>query len=217
MLDASTQRAAMIVSQLRTNDVKDPRVLAAMGRVPREQFVPADQITTAYMEACITLEHGRAIIDPRTLGKLLQFADIAETESVLDVGCATGYSTGVLAQLAAKVVGLESDAELCAAAAKTLAALNVTNARIVQGPLAQGYAGEAPYDVIVLEGAIEVHPEALLSQLKDGGRLLAVVRNGAAAHARLYLNHGGALSERNIFDSQLPMLPGFAKAKQFIF
>src|SRR5690349_11685909 len=115
MLDSTALRANMVAAQLRTNDVRDPRVLRAMGEVPRERFVPPARASEAYMEGYIDLGHGRVLNDPRSLGKLLQLAEITETDTVLDVGCATGYSTAVLSRLAARVYGLESDGELAKA------------------------------------------------------------------------------------------------------
>jgi protein-L-isoaspartate(D-aspartate) O-methyltransferase len=217
MLDSKALRANMVAAQLRTNDVHDPRVLKAILAVPRERFVPVANASEAYMEGYIDLGRGRLLNDPRSLGKLLQLAEVAETDSVLDVGCATGYSTAVLSHLAVRVYGLESDPELAKTAIANLQGLGAANARVVTGSLPEGQPGESPFNVIFVNGAIEEHPEKLLSQLANNGRLVAIVREGAAGHGFLYVKHDGAISERSAFDALLPVLPGFAKKPQFVF
>ena len=156
-------------------------------------------------------------MDPRSFGKLLQLAQVSAGDRVLDVGCLTGYSTTVLSRLAAHVVGLEQDGEVKQTAQKNLSGVGVANAEIVQGALDRGCPEKAPFDVIVVNGTIEVSPDDLFAQLGQGGRLVAVVRDGAAGHACLFLKHDGALSERVAFDAQVPLLPGFAKAAGFVF
>jgi protein-L-isoaspartate(D-aspartate) O-methyltransferase len=217
MLDSIALRANMVAAQLRTNDVKDPRVLKAIMEVPRERFVPADKAAQAYMEAIIDLGRGRALNDPRSLGKLLQLAEILETDSILDVGCATGYSTAVLSKLGARVFGLEVDPELTEVAAANLKAAGAGEAHIFAGPLGQGLPAKAPFNVIFVNGSIEERPDGLLAQLANDGRLVAVVCDGAAGHGYLYVKHDGAISERSAFDAQLPVLPGFAKKRGFVF
>jgi protein-L-isoaspartate(D-aspartate) O-methyltransferase len=155
--------------------------------------------------------------DPRTFAKLLQLAAVAPESRVLDVGCATGYSTAVLSFLAREVVGLEQDPALAAKATENLAATGATNTRIVTGPLSAGLPAQAPFDVILVNGAVALEPKELLSQLADGGRLATVWRAGAAGYAVLYLNHEGALGERRAFDAFLPVLPGFEKPQGFSF
>jgi protein-L-isoaspartate(D-aspartate) O-methyltransferase len=217
MPNFARQRAAMVESQLRTNDVTDPRILKAMGDVPRERFVPTALSSVAYMEGCVSLGKGRALLDPRCFAKLAQLAEVRATDRALDVGCLTGYSTLVLSRLAAHVVGLEKDAELTRTAEKNLAALGAANVELVQGSLDQGCAQKAPFDIIFVNGATEILPDRLLAQLAEGGRLVAILRNGAAGHAGLFLRHEGAVSERSAFDAQVPVLPGFKKAASFVF
>ena len=216
MLDTASQRAAMVASQLRPNDVTDSRIRDAMLTIPRERFVPPSTAPVAYAEDCIPLGNGRVLADPRAFGKLLQLAEIGPDDVVLDVGCGTGYSTAVLSALAARVVGLEVDPVLAAAAEKNLQSL-APNAAVVCGPLASGCPDRGPFDVIFLNGAIEVEPAALLSQLTDGGRLTGVWRRAAAGQARLYVNHGGAIGERDDFNAFLPVLPGFERPSGFVF
>ena len=217
MPDFTAQRVAMVESQLRTNDVTDIRILKAMGEIPRERFVPPALMAVAYMEGCVPLGKGRALLDPRSFGKLVQLADVSPADHVLDVGCLMGYSTAVLSRLAAHVVGLEEGGEFKQTAEKNLAAFGAANAEIVQGTLDHGCPQKAPFAVIVVNGALEVSPDSLFDQLADGGRLVAVVRDGAAGHASLFLKHDGALGERVAFDAQVPLLPGFAKAASFVF
>jgi protein-L-isoaspartate(D-aspartate) O-methyltransferase len=217
MQDTDAQRANMVATQLRTNDVTDIRIRAAMLEIPRERFVPASVAPVAYMEGCLDAGRGRMILDARSFAKMLQLAAIRATDRILDVGCATGYSTAVLARLGARVLGLEEEADLARAAEENLAALGVGNANIVRASLRAGHRAGAPYDVIVLNGAADAVPDALLDQLGDGGRLVAILREGAAGHARLYVRHGHAISDRDAFDAQVPVLPGFAREPGFVF
>jgi protein-L-isoaspartate(D-aspartate) O-methyltransferase len=217
MLDIAAQRSNMVAAQLRPNDVTDARIRSAMATIPRERFVPQALQPVAYMEGCIPLKQGRVLLDPRALGKLLQLAAIAPDDVVLDVGCGTGYSSAVLSLIAARIFALEEDQELAARAGDNLRAFGASNVMVIGGVLAKGCPGHAPFDVILLNGAIDCEPSALLSQLKDGGRLVAIRRDGAAGHAQLYLNHEGAIGERSAFDAQAPVLPGFEKPPRFVF
>ena len=216
MFDTASQRAAMVASQLRPNDVTDARIRDAMLTIPRERFVPAPVAPVAYAEDCIPLGNGRVLADPRAFAKLLQLAAVGPNDSVLDVGCGTGYSSAVLSLLANRVVALEEDAALAAEAEKNLQTLG-PNVRLVHGGLTAGWPQEGPYDVIFVHGAVEVEPSVLLSQLKDGGRLTVIWRQGAAGQARLYVNHAGAIGERSDFNALLPVLPGFEKPSAFVF
>jgi protein-L-isoaspartate(D-aspartate) O-methyltransferase len=151
------------------------------------------------------------------LAKLIQAAGIGEGDRVLDVGCATGYSAAVLARLAGQVVALEEDGALARIAGQTLAASGVSHVSVVSGPLHDGWERDAPYDVIVLEGASEVVPAALLSQLKDGGRLVGVIGSGPMGKATIYRSAGGGATGQTLFDATAPLLPGFAKPAAFVF
>jgi protein-L-isoaspartate(D-aspartate) O-methyltransferase len=215
MADFAQARRTMVDGQVRTSDVTDLRVIGAMQEVARERFVPAAWRAIAYLDRDVPVnEAGRALIKPMVLGKLLQAAAIVSTERVLDVGCATGYSSAVLARLAARVVALEEDQVLAAAAGEALGSANVV---VAAGPLAGGWPGEAPYDVILLQGASEVAPDSLLAQLADGGRLLAVIGSGPMGKATIYRKAGKHVTAQPLFDAAAPLLPGFAKAPAFIF
>jgi protein-L-isoaspartate(D-aspartate) O-methyltransferase len=217
MLDTAVQRANMVATQLRTNDVRDARICRAMETIPREIFVPQEFRPVAYMERAINLAPHRVLMDARCFGKLLQLAEIRPEDTVLDVGCGTGYSSAVLGKLAARVFALEEKEELASTAQLNLQELAAENVEIIRGKLIQGDPAHAPFDVIVLGGAIAQRPNSLLDQLKDGGRLVTVRREGAAGYGCLYLKHGTAIGERDGFDAWLPVLPGFEKPRGFTF
>ena len=217
MLDSTAQRANMVATQLRTKDVTDARVRGAMLVVPRERFVPDALKPVAYMERCIALKDSRVILDPRSFAKLLQLATILPDDSVLDLGSGTGYSSAVLSLIAGRVIALEEDPELAGVAEENLRALGMTNVEFVRGPLAGGWPKAAPFDVIVVNGAVEEEPLRLVKQLRSGGRLVTIWRDGEAGHARLYINDEGAIGNRSAFDAQVPVLPGFEKLPSFVF
>lgn len=217
MPDTAAQRLNMVESQVRANDVTDVRVHAALREVPRERFVPAVKRSIAYADAAIELVPGRYLLEPRTFAKLLQLAEIRPIDSVLDIGCATGYSTAVLAKLAARVTGLEQDADLVRIASDMIPAVGAANVRVVQGGLAQGHRADAPYDVIVINGAVEQVPGMLLGQLAEGGRLVAVLQDGAQGRAVLFLRQDGHVGHRAAFDAAAPLLAGFRQPAGFVF
>jgi protein-L-isoaspartate(D-aspartate) O-methyltransferase len=221
MTDFAALRRTMVDGQVRTADVTEPRLLAAMLGVARERFVPEDKASIAYLDLDVQVSGPgspvRRLLKPMVLAKLIQAAGVAETDHVLDVGCATGYSTAVLARLAASVIGLEEDATLAQAATAALAAAHVQNARIVTGPLLRGCAGEGPYDLILLQGSTEVLPAALLDQLKSGGQLACVLGSGPSGKATIYRRIAGDVSGRAAFDASAATLPGFVRAQEFAF
>ena len=223
MVDVAQQRVNMVESQVMTSDVTDRRILQAMREVPRERFVPAAYQALAYMDEAVPLTTAapgaarRWLIAPRVLAKLLQLAAIGAEDRVLDVGTGTGYSAAVLAAMAGSVVGLESDPALAKEAQANLAALDCTNTTIVEGELTAGCADESPYDAIVLEGSIVTVPEALLDQLKDGGRMVAVVRQGdGLGKATIWRRLGKSLDPWTAFDAAAPLLPGFEPSPEFV-
>ncbi|MDR3494776.1 MAG: protein-L-isoaspartate O-methyltransferase [Ancalomicrobiaceae bacterium] len=220
MSQFATARRTMVDNQLRTTDVTDPRLLAAFGSLPREAFVPEAAKSFAYIDQAHRLSAtppaGRWLMAPSPAAKLIQLADIAASDKVLVVGAGTGYSVAVIAHLAASVVGLEEEPALAEAASGAIASLSLANASIVVGPLAAGLAAAAPFDVIVIEGAIEVLPETFAGQLAEGGRLVTIGGTGPAMQAKAYVKAGG-LTGRNAFSASAKVLPGFVKAREFVF
>jgi protein-L-isoaspartate(D-aspartate) O-methyltransferase len=215
MTDVAAARQNMVDGQVRIADVTDLRIIAAMRETARERFVPPASAGLAYLDLDLPVGGGRCLLKPMVLAKLIQAADIDPTDHVLDAGCATGYGAALLAQIAGSVVALEEDAKLAAMASATLSGLpNVTT---VTGPIVAGWERAAPYDVVLLEGASEVVPQALCRQLKDGGRLLCVYGSGPGAKAMIYSRSGDDLGGRPLFDAAAPLLPGFAKQPVFAF
>ena len=213
---SASARFNMIEAQIRTSNVTDPRILAALDAVARERFVPAASRALAYADVPVPVAPGRFLLDPRSFAKLVQLAEVKADDKILDVGCATGYSSAVLGRLGGSVVALEQDADLVRIATETLAGA-IGRVTVTQGALIEGFAGEAPYDVIFVNGAIEQPPEALLSQLAEGGRLVAVLRERAHGRAQLFLKEHGVIGQRPDFDADVPLLAGFKKATGFIF
>ncbi|HKQ44822.1 MAG TPA: protein-L-isoaspartate O-methyltransferase [Rhizomicrobium sp.] len=212
---SESARFNMVEAQLRSCNVTDPRILAAMNAVAREKFVPGAARALAYADVPVAVAPGRFLLDPRSFAKLLQLAQIEATDRVLDVGTATGYSAAVLARLAADVVALEQDADLLRVASELLAN-TVGKVELVQGGLIEGAKAQGPFNVIFVNGAIEQVPDSLLAQLAEGGRLVAVLKDGQS-RAWLYLKQNGQVGKRPDFDADVPVLAGFKKAVGFVF
>jgi len=215
--DYSLQRTKMVDGQLRTTDVTDTAILDAMHDVPREEFVPRRLQALAYIDEDLEVAPGRYLMEPSPFARLIQLAGIKPADFVLDVGCATGYSAAVLSRIASSVVALESDSELAGSAGETLARLGYDNAVVVERALGGGLPDEAPYDVIVIEGAVDEVPDALFHQLRDGGRLVAVIGEGGSGIAHLFVKDGDAVASRRVFNCAVRSLPGFQKAPEFQF
>lgn len=210
----------MVDTQIRTEGVTDYGIIRAMGEVPRERFVPARARPFAYTDVDIVVKedgHERRLMRPATLARLIQLADIAPSDFALVVGCATGYAAALIANLATSVIALESDERLAAEASATLMDLGIGNVAVVTGPLEEGYASEGPYDVILFDGSVEQVPEAFFDQLKEGGRLVAVVGSGRAAPAMVFTKTNDDVGGRAAFDAFAPPLPGFARPREFVF
>ena len=217
MFDVAAARCLMVDGQIRTADVTNPSLIAAMQAVPREMFVPASLAAQAYCDGEVSLGKGRALLRPMVLAKLIQGADVDAGDQVLDVGSGTGYSSAVLSHMGALVVALEEDAELARRAEAALAAAGALRVTVASAPSTAGWATAAPYDVILINGAIEIAPEALGRQLKPEGRLAAVFGHGPGAKAMIYRLIEGQLVGRPIFDAAAPVLPGFAAPPAFVF
>lgn len=207
-------RRAMVASQLRTTGVNDPRVVAAMGAVPRERFTPPERSAMAYADTMVPLGHGRQLSSPMALGLMITESRLRGDEKALVVGAATGYAAAVLARLVKSVVALEVQPELAAFAREALAGSGV---ELVEGPLEAGWAAGAPYDFILIDGAVENVPPGLVTQVADGGEIaLALVDHGVT---RLSVGRvvGGAFGTTAYADAAAAVLPGFEKPRGFSF
>lgn len=213
-ITAADMRSAMIDSQLRTNDVIDAAVVGAMAAVPREAHVPAHLASVAYMDRAIALGHGRALNAPLVTGRMLVAAAIRPGMRVLLVGSATGYTAALLSRLGAEVHAVEEQAELMAMAQAATADAAI---HWIAGPLYAGAPGAAPFDRIIVEGAIETLPDALAAQLAEGGRLVAARRDGAVTRLVQGVKAGGAIPLRSFADMDAAPLPGFAAPAGFQF
>jgi protein-L-isoaspartate(D-aspartate) O-methyltransferase len=220
--DFTAARLNMIESQVRPNGITDRRIIAAMEQVAREAFVPESRRAVAYVDEDVPLVPGdasrgpRALIEAMAFARMLQHAEIKPDDKVLLVGAATGYGAAVVSQIAARVIALECDAGLAAEARRNLAGLG--NATVAEGPLEAGFAAESPYDVIILEGRAGEIPQALLDQLADEGRLVAVVGEADVSQATVFTRAGSAVAARRAFDASIAPLPGLAKKKPaFVF
>ena len=223
MVDYRTARRAMVDGQVRTNDVTDLRLIAAMLEIPREAFVPENRTGLAYLDRDVQLTEASAasparyLVKPMVLAKLIQAADPAPHDRVLVVGAGTGYSAAILVRLAASVVALEQDTALLAQARSILPTLDGGKITIVDGPLTGGVPGSAPYDVILIDGGVEFVPEVLRGQLSPHGRLVTVVGSGPSRKATLFGPGTRNTCGQFLFDAAAPLLPGFAGSPAFVF
>lgn len=215
MVDFAARRTMMVDTQVRPSDVTKFPIIEAMLAVPREEFVPSAQREAAYMGENIELGDNRVLLEPRTLAKMLDVLDISNSDLVLDLGCALGYSSAVIARMAEAVIAVEEDAGFAKEAVELLSTNNADNVMVQQGALAQGAAEHAPFDVIVVEGAVQVIPEALVEQLKEGGRIAALFMDGALGEVRIGHKHDGKLSWRRAFNAGAPILAGFEQKAAF--
>jgi len=224
MVDFETQRQNMVESQVRPSDVTDRRIISAMSRIARDQFVPPARRQFAYSDSDLrfTLDEATAgpmtyLIAPRVLSRLIQNLEIGDTDVVLDVACGPGYSTAVLAQIAQTVVAIEDDEQVAGYAAARLEEAGTDNAAVMHKPLAGGYPEEGPYDAILIGGMIEAVPEAILDQLKDGGRLVAIEGRDGFGAAVQWKRLGDTFDKRWLFDAGAPQLTAFNRPPEFVF
>lgn len=217
-MDYAAARRNMVESQLRTNLVTDAAVLAAMGGMPRERFVPESRAEIAYIDEDIDIGSGRFLMEPMVLGRLLQVVAPQPEDVALCVGCGAGYAAAVLSRLCGAVFALEDDSDIAQRATRLLSDLGIDNAFVVEGDLAAGWAAEAPYNVILLEGAVADVPGEILDQLADGGRLATVMRpKSGVGSATLLEKRHGQVSRRVLFDANVPFLSGFEMEEGFVF
>jgi len=217
MIDFAQARRMMVDGQVRPSDVTDRNLLAAMLDVPRERFAPEALSSVAYLDRDISIDSKRAMLKPMVLARLIQAAQVGAGERVLDVACGRGYASAILARLAATVVALEDDPARSRSCGEVLQGLGVANVTTVSGPLEAGWPALAPYDVILVNGAVEVEPLGLFGQLKDGGRLVTVRGAGPDGKALLYRKDRGEMGSRTLFDAAAPALATFARVPAFTF
>ncbi|MBS0383946.1 MAG: protein-L-isoaspartate O-methyltransferase [Proteobacteria bacterium] len=216
-MDFARARDLMVETQVRTNDVTDARILRAMRTLPRERFAPPQHRSLAYADMEIEVAPARTLMRPRDLSKLLQALAPQSHERALEIAGATGYGAAVLASCCMEVVAHDPDPNLSFAAQAALESCGLANAKTVSAPIVNGWADDAPYDVIMLNGAAEIVPDAWLQQLAPKGRLAVIVRTGAAGSARIYTRSGDTIAYRTAFDAAPPIAPGLEKPPAFVF
>mmetsp|Transcript_22627 Transcript_22627/g.37041 ORF Transcript_22627/g.37041 Transcript_22627/m.37041 type:complete len:218 (-) Transcript_22627:4958-5611(-) len=217
MTDFSARRTMMVDTQVRPSDVTKFPIIDAMLSVKREDFVPAAQREAAYLGDNLDLGGARVMLEPRTLAKMLDALDIDGDELVLDIGAGLGYSSAVIAHMAQAVVALEQDEDMAREAQDALMSAGADNAVPHRGPLAAGAAEHGPYDVIVVQGGVQHVPDAIIDQVKDGGRLGCLFMDGALGEVRIGYKSGGRVSWRRVFNAGAPVLDGFERHNQFQF
>ncbi|MWD26982.1 methyltransferase domain-containing protein [Aquicoccus sp. SCR17] len=215
MTDYTARRTIMVDTQVRPADVTKFPIIEAMLSVPRESFVPRTKREAAYVGENVDLGGGRVVLEPRTLAKMLDGLDIQDDELVLDIGCGLGYSSAVLAHLAEAVVAVEEDETLATEAQSALADQGADSVVVHHGPLAEGAPQHGPYDVVILQGAVERLPEAITEQVKDGGRIACLFSEDRLGVVRIGYKIDGEISWRFAFNAGAPVLPGFERETAF--
>ena len=215
----ANRRRNMVECQLRVSKVTDDRVIVAFENVPREEFVSPELKGLAYIDEDLVLGSGRFMLEPMVLARLIQALNIKPDDTILDIAASCGYSTALLSSLGQSVVGIEADENLANAAQDNLIKLSVDNGVILHGAHELGFASEAPYDAIIIEGAVAEVPVQILEQLSENGRLVTVIRDNHASpgKAMLYQRSKNGFSKQYLFDAQTPLLPEFKKTAAFQF
>lgn len=216
-MTSSHARSNMVEGQIRPNNITDEKLIAAISLVNREKFVPKSLSGVAYLDEDIQVAPGRFLMEPMVFGKLVDAAEISADELILDIGCATGYSSAVFGKLAETVVALEEDDSLYEQATEVLSSEACDNVVVVNGPLKDGLAKQGPYDVIFINGMVGEIPTELLEQLKEGGRLLCILEQNGVGKAVLVTYDHNIVGTRVLFDASVPPLKAFAKAATFKF
>jgi len=215
MSDYADRRTMMVDTQIRPSDVTKFTIIEAMLSVPREVFVPSAKREAAYADAAMPLGSGRFMVEPRTLAKMLDALDVTNTDLVLDLGAGYGYSSAVLARMAEAVVAVEPNEEFATEAQDALNEVSADNVIWHTGALVEGAEKLGPYDVILVQGGVEMVPDALVSQLKDGGRIGCLFMDGPLGSVKIGYKSAGSISWRFAFNATAPMLDGFANESSF--
>jgi protein-L-isoaspartate(D-aspartate) O-methyltransferase len=216
-MDYAAARQHMIDSQIRTNKVTDSAVIAALAALPRELFVAESHRKLAYIDRPVPMAAGRRMMETMYLARLLQLAELEPKAKALVVGAGTGYAAAILSKVVAKVTALESAPDLAARARAIIAGLGFGNVNVVEGDLVAGRPNEAPFDFILVDGAVEILPDALTAQLADGGTLATIVMSGSIGQGVLITKADGVLTRRDVFDAETDVLPGFTRPQRFVF
>ena len=216
-MDFAAARQNMVDCQILPNRVDDQRIVDALLKIPREKFVPDNLTGIAYVDEIVPLGGQRYVMEAMVVARLLQTAALNAEDVALSIGCGTGYTTAVLAQIVDTVVAVEPDKGLAQKANENLAAIGLDNVAVVEGKLEDGNIDQGPYNVIFFDGAVQTVPDAICDQLAEGGRLVAIVSGERVGTAYLYSRFGGVISKREVFDAGTPLLPGFGKQKAFVF
>lgn len=207
----------MVDTQVRPSDVTKFPIIEALLAVPREEFVPSDKREAAYIGEHIDMGDGRVLLAPMTFAKMLDAVNVGPKDVVLDIGCGLGYSSAILARMAEFVVGVEVDGKQADEAQQNLSTHGIDNAAVVEAPLFEGAAKSGPYDVIILQGAIETLPPSIEAQLKESGRIIALFAQGALGEVRIGKKIDGVMNWRLVFNANAPVLPGFEHELDFTF
>ncbi|MBU2958050.1 protein-L-isoaspartate O-methyltransferase [Paracoccus sp. 1_MG-2023] len=215
MTDFATRRTMMVDTQVRPNDVFSFPVLDAMLIVPREDFVPASKRGIAYLGENMRISEDRVMLEPRTVGKMLDALDVQPDDMVLDLGCGLGYTAALIARMAEAVVAIEDSEELASEAERCLTEAGIFNVAVLQAALTEGAPKQGPFDAILIEGAVEEIPAGILDQLNEGGRIVALFREGSLGVVRMGLMRNGHVSWRYLFNANAPLLPGFVRERGF--
>jgi protein-L-isoaspartate(D-aspartate) O-methyltransferase len=216
MTDFAMRRTMMVDTQVRPSDVTKFPIIDAMLNVAREEYVPDGTREAAYMGENISLDGGRVMLEPRSLAKMLDAVDIQSDDVVLDLGCGLGYSSAVISRIADFVVAVESDEQMAAEAQSILSQQGADNVAVIAGSLAEGNSKNGPYDVIMVQGAVETIPATICDQLKEGGRICCIFMDGALGTVKLGRKLDGKIVWRNSFNAGAPLIDGFQKTKEFI-
>ncbi len=215
MSDFKARRVMMVDTQVRPSDVTKFPIIDAMLDVARENFVPRERREAAYVDGNLPLAEGRVLLEPRTFAKMLDAVDLQNDELVLDIGSGLGYSAAIMAHIAEAVVAAESDEAMSADSQAALSEAGADNGIVHAGALDEGVAEHGPYDVITIQGGVENVPDAILDQLKEGGRIAALFMTGALGEMRVGHKIDGAVNWRLAFNASAPVLAGFTKSREF--